>query len=75
MNSTVNLHSRYHVGAVDPRVFGGFLEHMGRAVYGGVYEPGRRHADEHGCRRDVLAALKRLDMTAMRYPGGNFASG
>ncbi len=75
MNSTVHLHSRQQVGTVDSRVFGGFLEHMGRAVYEGVYEPGCRHADEHGCRTDVLAALKRLDMTAMRYPGGNFASG
>ncbi len=75
MHSTVHLHSRHQVGAVDPRVFGGFLEHIGRAVYEGVYEPGSRHADEHGCRGDVLAALKRLDMTAMRYPGGNFASG
>ncbi len=76
MNTTnLHLHSRYHVGAVDPRVFGGFLEHMGRAVYEGVYEPKSRHADEDGCRKDVLAALKRLQMTAMRYPGGNFASG
>ncbi len=75
MNSTLHLHSMHQVGAVDPRVFGGFLEHMGRAVYEGVYEPGCSQADEHGCRADVLAALKRLDMTAMRYPGGNFASG
>lgn len=75
MHSTVHLHSRHQVGTVDPRVFGGFLEHIGRAVYEGVYEPGSRHADEHGCRGDVLAALKRLDMTTMRYPGGNFASG
>ena len=75
MNSTVYLHSRQQVGSVDPRVFGGFLEHIGRAVYEGVYEPQCRHADEHGFRKDVMAALKRLDMTTMRYPGGNFASG
>jgi alpha-N-arabinofuranosidase len=63
------------IGTVDPRVFGGFLEHMGRAVYEGVYDPKSAHADSDGFRTDVLAALKELNMTAMRYPGGNFASG
>ncbi|MHC4716054.1 MAG: alpha-N-arabinofuranosidase [Planctomycetota bacterium] len=57
------------------RIFGGFLEHIGRALYGGVYEPDSRHADEEGFRSDVCDALGRLAMTAMRYPGGNFASG
>ena len=60
---------------VDPRIFGGFLEHLGRAVYQGVYEPDSKHADETGCRKDVLNALRRLKFTAMRYPGGNFVSG
>lgn len=73
--TTLHLHSRFVVDAVDPRVFGGFLEHLGRAVYEGVYEPSSKHADEHGCRTDVLEALKRLRFTAMRYPGGNFVSG
>ena len=75
LKSAIHLHSRHQVSVVDSRIFGGFLEHMGRAVYEGVYEPGSRHADEKGCRKDVLAALRRLEMTAMRYPGGNFASG
>ena len=74
-NTTIRFHSRFHRGPVDPRVFGGFLEHMGRAVYEGVYQPDSAHADDSGCRQDVLAALDRLQMTAMRYPGGNFASG
>jgi alpha-N-arabinofuranosidase len=69
------LHAAHAVGPVDPRVFGGFLEHLGRAVYEGVYDPGSRYADSDGVRTDVLAALGRLRMTAMRYPGGNFASG
>ena len=73
--TTITLHTRFQIGAVDPRVFGGFLEHLGRAVYEGVYEPNSPHADEDGFRTDVMAALRRLDMTAMRYPGGNFASG
>jgi alpha-N-arabinofuranosidase len=48
---------------------------MGRAVYDGVYKPESKHADEHGIRRDVADALRRLNFTAMRYPGGNFVSG
>src|ERR1700761_4488140 len=75
MTTTIHLHTRHQVGEVDPRVFGGFLEHLGRAVYQGVYDPGCVHADEEGWRTDVLGALKRLDFTAMRYPGGNFVSG
>ncbi len=48
---------------------------MGRAVYEGVYDPACSHADADGFRTDVLEALRRLNMTALRYPGGNFASG
>lgn len=73
--TTLTLHSQFQIGPVDARLFGGFLEHMGRAVYQGVYEPESPHADEAGFRQDVLSALRRLKMTAMRYPGGNFASG
>jgi alpha-L-arabinofuranosidase len=75
MNTKLHLHTSFLVDDVDPRVFGGFLEHLGRAVYEGVYEPKSKHADETGCRKDVLEALKRLRFTAMRYPGGNFVSG
>ena len=71
----ITLHTQYQIGRVDPRIFGGFLEHMGRAVYQGVYDPNSSHADEDGFRTDTLEALGRLSMTAMRYPGGNFASG
>ncbi|MBM3134669.1 MAG: alpha-N-arabinofuranosidase [Chloroflexi bacterium] len=73
--TTITLHTQFPIGKVDPRIFGGFLEHMGRAVYEGVYEPTSAHADADGFRTDVLSALRRLNMTAMRYPGGNFASG
>lgn len=69
------LHTKFQISCVDSRIFGGFLEHMGRAVYEGVYDPDSAHADADGCRTDVLDALRRLNMTAMRYPGGNFASG
>ena len=73
--TTLTLHTAYSIGEVDPRIFGGFLEHMGRAVYEGVYEPKSAHADAEGFRKDVLAALEQLSMTVMRYPGGNFVSG
>jgi len=75
LNSTLHLHTAFLIDDVDPRVFGGFLEHLGRAVYEGVYEPQSKNADETGCRKDVLEALKRLKFTAVRYPGGNFVSG
>jgi alpha-N-arabinofuranosidase len=71
----ITLHTQFQIGQVDPRIFGGFLEHMGRAVYEGVYDPNCSHADKDGFRTDVLAALERLQYTVMRYPGGNFASG
>jgi alpha-N-arabinofuranosidase len=74
-HTRITLHRDYQIGPVDPRLFGGFLEHIGRAVYEGVYEPRSPHADARGFRGDVLTALRRLAFTNMRYPGGNFASG
>lgn len=71
----IKFDPEYQIGLVDPRIFGGFLEHMGRAVYQGVFDPTSACADADGCRQDVLSALRRLGMTIMRYPGGNFASG
>jgi alpha-N-arabinofuranosidase len=60
---------------LDRRLFGSFLEHLGRAVYTGVYEPGSRLADARGFRTDVIAEIKALGVPIMRYPGGNFVSG
>ena len=71
----ITFHTQYEIGQVDPRIFGGFLEHLGRAIYEGVYDPDSPHADSDGFRTDVMESLRRLNMTAMRYPGGNFASG
>ncbi len=73
--TTLRLHSGFTIGEVDRRLFGGFLEHMGRAVYQGVYQPDSTHADEEGWRSDVLGALRGLDLSVVRYPGGNFVSG
>jgi len=63
------------LGQISRNIFGGFAEHLGRCIYGGIYEPGSPLADEDGLRRDVLDALRRLSMPIMRYPGGNFVSG
>ena len=65
----------FTIGPVDPRLYGSFIEHLGRAVYGGIYEPGHPTADEMGFRQDVLAAVRDLGVTLVRYPGGNFVSG
>jgi len=63
------------IGEVHPHVFGNFAEHLGRCIYGGLYEPGSPLADEKGYRKDVMQAVKGLGVTLLRWPGGNFASG
>ncbi len=63
------------VGTADPRLFGSFVEHLGRGVYGGIYEPGHPSATSAGFRGDVLDLVKELGVTVVRYPGGNFVSG
>jgi alpha-N-arabinofuranosidase len=63
------------IAPLDRRIFGSFVEHMGRCVYGGIYEPGHPTAGADGFRQDVLALTKELGATIIRYPGGNFLSG
>jgi len=63
------------IGEVPPFLFGGFAEHFGRCIYGGLYDPQSPHADENGFRRDVIQALRELRVSILRYPGGNFVSG
>ena len=63
------------VGRVDPRLYGSFVEHMGRCVYEGIYEPSHPSADSDGFRGDVLDLVRELDVPIVRYPGGNFVSG
>ncbi|GGT86652.1 MULTISPECIES: arabinosylfuranosidase ArfA [Streptomyces] len=65
----------FSVGRVDPRLFGSFVEHLGRCVYTGIFEPGHPTADADGLRVDVLELVRELGVTAVRYPGGNFVSG
>ncbi|RFA18235.1 arabinosylfuranosidase ArfA [Subtercola boreus] len=70
---TVDTHSV--IGPINPRLYGSFIEHLGRAVYDGIYEPGHELADEDGFRSDVIDLVKELGVTTIRYPGGNFVSG
>jgi alpha-N-arabinofuranosidase len=62
-------------GDINRHLFGGFAEHLGRCIYGGIFEPGSPLANAAGLRADVLDALRRLNIPVMRYPGGNFVSG
>jgi alpha-N-arabinofuranosidase len=70
----LTLDPAFTVGEVDRRLFGSFVEHMGRCVYTGIYEPGHPTADEAGFRRDVLDLVRELGVSVVRYPGGNFVS-
>jgi len=74
-SANIVLHPEFSVGPVDRRLFGSFVEHMGRCVYEGIFEPGHPEADEHGLRQDVLALTRELGVSVVRYPGGNFVSG
>ena len=74
-HASMILDRDYAIGKIDPRIYGSFIEHLGRAVYGGIYEPGHPLADEQGFRRDVLDMVRRLGVPVVRYPGGNFVSG
>jgi len=71
----ISIDRDFTVSEVPHRLFGSFVEHMGRCVYTGIYEPGHARADAQGFREDVLALTRELGATVIRYPGGNFVSG
>jgi alpha-N-arabinofuranosidase len=74
MKARLSIDKDYTIGAVDKRIYGSFIEHLGRAVYGGIYEPGHPKADSNGFRKDVLELVRELGVPVVRYPGGNFVS-
>ena len=69
------LDKDFAISRIDDRLYGSFVEHLGRSVYGGIYDPGNPLADEQGFRRDVISMVKKLKVPIVRYPGGNFLSG
>ena len=73
--ASLSLNSNYEISKIDPRIYGSFVEHLGRGIYGGLYEPGHPTADENGLRGDVMKLVKDLQLPVVRYPGGNFVSG
>ncbi|RTE10716.1 alpha-N-arabinofuranosidase [Paenibacillus whitsoniae] len=75
LKASVIVDKDFVVGEVDKRIYGSFIEHLGRAVYNGIYEPGHGTADEQGLRGDVMGLVKELQVPIVRYPGGNFVSG
>ncbi len=74
MKARVTAHARYTISDIDDRLYGSFLEHLGRAVYTGIYEPDHPTADDSGMRRDVIDLVRELNTPICRYPGGNFVS-
>ena len=71
----MTLEKDFRIGDIDPRLYGTFVEHLGRSIYGGIYEPGHPTADEQGFRGDVISLVRELKTPVIRYPGGNFVSG
>ncbi len=74
-SARIYIDPAHKIAPLDRKVFGSFIEHLGRAIYGGIYEPGSKLSDANGFRRDVLAEVKKLGVPIIRYPGGNFVSG
>ena len=72
---TFTLDPQNRISTLDPRLFGSFIEHLGRAVYTGIYEPEHPQATKEGFRPDVIELVKELGVTTVRYPGGNYVSG
>ena len=73
--ASVVIDRDFQVSRIDRRIYGSFIEHLGRAVYEGIYQPESPFADEQGFRRDTLELVRELNVPVVRYPGGNFVSG
>ena len=74
MKAAVTAHKDYTISTIDDRIYSAFLEHLGRAIYTGIYEPGHPTADRNGMRGDVADLVRDLKIPFVRYPGGNFVS-
>ena len=75
MKTSITIVKDFYIGEVDNNLFSSFIEHLGRAVYDGLYEPDHPDSDEQGFRKDVIKMVKELNISLIRYPGGNFLSG
>jgi len=75
ITARLTIDPQFEVGPIHRRLFGSFVEHLGRCVYDGIYEPGHPTADAEGFRQDVIELVRELGVSTIRYPGGNFVSG
>ena len=75
MKAKLRIQRHDEISEIDERLYGSFVEHLGRAVYDGIYEPTHPEADEKGFRNDVKELVRELNVPLVRYPGGNFVSG
>ena len=73
-SASIKIHSARHRGAIDDKIFGNFIEHLGRCIEGGIFDEGSPLSDRHGFRQDVLKAAKAMKVPLLRWPGGNFSS-
>jgi len=75
LRASLKIDLERRLGTIDPNIYGNFIEHLGRCIYGGLYDEGSPLSDADGARRDVLEAARHLRVTQLRWPGGNFSSG
>ncbi|KZM28732.1 Non-reducing end alpha-L-arabinofuranosidase [Ascochyta rabiei] len=71
---SISIHPTNKIAKINENIYGGFTEHMGRCIYGGIYDPGNPLSDENGFRKDVIEAFQELKVPVVRYPGGNFVA-
>ncbi|KAF2108895.1 glycoside hydrolase superfamily [Lophiotrema nucula] len=71
---SITINPDHKIAKINDNIYGGFTEHMGRCIYGGIYDPGNPLSDENGFRKDVIEAFKELNVPVVRYPGGNFVA-
>ncbi len=74
MKASITTNAKFQIAPIDDRIYGSFLEHLGRAIYEGIYEPGHPSSNEQGFRTDVLDIIRDLQVPVIRYPGGNYVS-
>lgn len=74
MRARVKIDTERTIGEIDQKIYGNFIEHLGRCIDGGVFEEGSKLSDANGFRRDVMDAVRKLNVTLLRWPGGNFVS-
>src|SRR5438552_13950229 len=74
LRARIKIDTERVIGDIDPMIYGNFIEHLGRCIDGGIFEENSALSDKNGFRRDVLDAAKKLTVTNLRWPGGNFSS-